>query len=516
MPACSAAITGSPQVPDLLARAYQRLREQAPVRHVTVRKPGTTSTPQSRARPPGARGRSRVSSEPARHAPARARHRRRLPQPAGPGLKATADAERLAVARHRSGSAPRAARAVPRHRRDRPTSSDATWLAFLFALAPELQDADRRDAPRAGRTPGPRRAARGQGQTRRPPTARGSSAPARRRPRSRARRSGRRSAASAASSSASRSPASPAPLRFDLLTALGAAGRYPLEADAAALRRGRPRRRSPPSACSSPATGCCSSAARRTSPTRPTCRSRALDRGLAGVGHADRARRPDRGAGPGHRRRPRHRIDPWRCAPDRFGPGRFAHARAARAAAGDRPTRRRRRRARGSCCSLGCFALAALCLLLPWSPPTTRGRGSSGAARSRTCDLVTTTGPSWKPLPVIFTTPFSLAGDDGAPLLWLVVARAGGILAFAMAFRLGKRLAGPVAGLIAGGLADPRRRVHPQLLPRQLGGHPRRALPVGDRAPPRRPPPRRVPARASAPRCCAPRCGRSSRSTAST
>ena len=45
------------------------------------------------------------------------------------------------------------------------------------------------------------------------------------------------------------------------------------------------------------------------------------------------------------------------------------------------------------------------------------------------------------------------------------------------------------------GLADPRRRVHPQLLPRQLRGHPRRALPVGDRAPPRRPPPRRVPAR---------------------
>ena len=58
-------------------------------------------------------------------------------------------------------------------------------------------------------------------------------------------------------------------------------------------------------------------------------------------------------------------------------------------------------------------------------------------------DLVTTTGPSWKPLPVIFTTPFSLAGDDGAPLLWLVVARAGGILAFAMAYRLGTRLAGP-------------------------------------------------------------------------
>ena len=64
-------------------------------------------------------------------------------------------------------------------------------------------------------------------------------------------------------------------------------------------------------------------------------------------------------------------------------------------------------------------------------------------------DLVTTTGPSWKPLPVLFTIPFSFAGDDGAPLLWIVVARAGGILAFAMAFRLGARLAGPIAGVIA-------------------------------------------------------------------
>ena len=62
-------------------------------------------------------------------------------------------------------------------------------------------------------------------------------------------------------------------------------------------------------------------------------------------------------------------------------------------------------------------------------------------------DLVTTTGPSWKPLPVLFTIPFSFAGDDGAPLLWIVVARAGGILAYAMAYRLGARLAGPIAGL---------------------------------------------------------------------
>ena len=46
-----------------------------------------------------------------------------------------------------------------------------------------------------------------------------------------------------------------------------------------------------------------------------------------------------------------------------------------------------------------------------------------------------------------------------------------------------------------GVLAVPRRRVHPQLRARQLRGDPGRAVPVGDRAPPRRPPPRRVPAR---------------------
>jgi hypothetical protein len=105
----------------------------------------------------------------------------------------------------------------------------------------------------------------------------------------------------------------------------------------------------------------------------------------------------------------------------------------------------------------GCFALAALSLTLPSVPTYDPWAWIIWGREIAHLDLVTTTGPSWKPLPVIFTTPFSLAGDDGAPLLWLVVARAGGILAFAMAFRLGKRLAGPVAGLIAAGaliLAD--------------------------------------------------------------
>jgi hypothetical protein len=63
--------------------------------------------------------------------------------------------------------------------------------------------------------------------------------------------------------------------------------------------------------------------------------------------------------------------------------------------------------------------------------------------------LETRYGPSWKPLPMLFTTPFALLGDDAAALLWLVVARAGGLMAVVLAYRLAARVAGPVAGAIA-------------------------------------------------------------------
>ena len=105
-------------------------------------------------------------------------------------------------------------------------------------------------------------------------------------------------------------------------------------------------------------------------------------------------------------------------------------------------------------------------------------------------DLVTTDGPSWKPLPILFTAPFSLAGDGPAPDLWLFVARAGGLLAVAMAFRLAARLAGPVGGGDRGRRARAGRRVRAQLRARQLRGPARRLLPAGARAPPRRAPAR--------------------------
>src|SRR4051794_21640398 len=57
-------------------------------------------------------------------------------------------------------------------------------------------------------------------------------------------------------------------------------------------------------------------------------------------------------------------------------------------------------------------------------------------------------GSSWKPLPVLFTAPFSVFGD-AAPQLWILVVRAGALLAVLFAFRVASRLAGTAAGVAA-------------------------------------------------------------------
>ena len=96
-----------------------------------------------------------------------------------------------------------------------------------------------------------------------------------------------------------------------------------------------------------------------------------------------------------------------------------------------------------------CLALAGLSLLLPstlaYDPWAWVVWGRETAALA----LDTRFGPSWKPLPVLFTTPFSAFGE-AAPALWLVVARGGALLAVVAAFRLAARLAGPLAGVLAG------------------------------------------------------------------
>jgi hypothetical protein len=62
-------------------------------------------------------------------------------------------------------------------------------------------------------------------------------------------------------------------------------------------------------------------------------------------------------------------------------------------------------------------------------------------------------GPSWKPLPVVFTAIFGLFGGAG-PTLWVIAARAGGLLGLVAAYRLANRLVpqrgwSVVAGLVA-------------------------------------------------------------------
>jgi hypothetical protein len=107
--------------------------------------------------------------------------------------------------------------------------------------------------------------------------------------------------------------------------------------------------------------------------------------------------------------------------------------------------------------TVACLGLASLSLLGPSEPTYDPWAWLIWGREITELDLSTTTGPSWKPLPVLFTTPFALLGDDVAPFLWLLVARAGGLLAIAMAYRLAARFAGVAAGLIAGGsllLAD--------------------------------------------------------------
>jgi hypothetical protein len=93
-------------------------------------------------------------------------------------------------------------------------------------------------------------------------------------------------------------------------------------------------------------------------------------------------------------------------------------------------------------------ALAALSLLMPSAPTYDPWAWIIWGREIVHLDLVTTYGPSWKPLPVFFTTLFAPFGE-ASPVLWLVVARAGAILALFLAYRVASRLAGPLAGVAA-------------------------------------------------------------------
>jgi len=98
--------------------------------------------------------------------------------------------------------------------------------------------------------------------------------------------------------------------------------------------------------------------------------------------------------------------------------------------------------------ALGGLALviAGLSLLIPSTPSYDPWSWLVWGREIVHLDLHTTGGPTWKPLPVIFTTVLAPFGK-AAPDLWLIVARAGALMAVAMTFKLATRLTGRMAGL---------------------------------------------------------------------
>jgi hypothetical protein len=98
---------------------------------------------------------------------------------------------------------------------------------------------------------------------------------------------------------------------------------------------------------------------------------------------------------------------------------------------------------------LAALGVALASLLLPSEPTYDPWAWLIWSREIAEGTLSTTNGPSWKPLPVLVSLPFALLGHDVAPAAWLVIARAGGLLALAMTYRLGTRLAGRAAGAIA-------------------------------------------------------------------
>lgn len=104
-----------------------------------------------------------------------------------------------------------------------------------------------------------------------------------------------------------------------------------------------------------------------------------------------------------------------------------------------------------------CLALGALSLLLPSEPSYDPLGWLIWGRELVQLELDTSGGPSWKPLPVVFTTltaPLGKVGHGLPPALWMAVGRAGALLALGLAFRLTHRLAGGgAAGILGGAVA---------------------------------------------------------------
>jgi hypothetical protein len=202
----------------------ESLRRQAPVRHVSPRKTGASSTPRSRS---GGGSAPRSSNRLVTRQLARAADDG-YRNPLVPGLRATADAERLAVALTDAAARLQPPGPYPLLAEE-PDLEQATWLGFLLALAPELREVLEEVRPSwadadVSALPEPR--------------ARAAAAY-----RAWVARSGSQEAAFTGEPTWSPQrrfgrvferltlPGFNRAARYDLLIALGAAGRYPLEAD---------------------------------------------------------------------------------------------------------------------------------------------------------------------------------------------------------------------------------------------------------------------------------------------
>ena len=108
---------------------------------------------------------------------------------------------------------------------------------------------------------------------------------------------------------------------------------------------------------------------------------------------------------------------------------------------------------------LGCLAISALTLLLPSTPTYDPWAWLLWGRQIVELDLITTGGPSWKPLPMLFIVPFQgigelIGSESFAPYAWVWISRAGGLFACVMSFRLARRLVGGgAAGWLAGAVA---------------------------------------------------------------
>jgi hypothetical protein len=100
--------------------------------------------------------------------------------------------------------------------------------------------------------------------------------------------------------------------------------------------------------------------------------------------------------------------------------------------------------------ALAVLALTALTFVAPSAPTYDPWAWIIWGREVLHFDLSTVDGPSWKPLPVLLTTPFALFGPL-APDLWLFTARAGAIAGVVMVFRVARRLGGVPAGAAAAG-----------------------------------------------------------------